>query len=148
MYKDKEKLKEYQRCYQRERQAKRRAVFFKDKECVKCGSKERLELDHINPAEKESHNIWSWSQERCDKELAKCQVLCHDCHLVKTQHDKSQPLYECGTVNQYRRGCRCEACSKIMSIKRQKSPSYHRRLIKRKQQRYEKRNGLKFGTMV
>jgi len=78
-YKDKEKQKEYQR----EWMAKRRAIFFKDKTCAKCGSVNQLELDHIDSSTKISHRIWSWSQERRDKELKKCQVLCQDCHIKK-----------------------------------------------------------------
>ena len=52
--------------------------------CVKCGSKERLELDHINPKEKE----WNPKRSMCSKnlterfwkEINKCQLLCFDCH--------------------------------------------------------------------
>lgn len=52
--------------------------------CVKCGSFEDLELDHINPNTKESHCVWSWSEERRNKELAKCQCLCNSCHRIKS----------------------------------------------------------------
>ncbi len=79
-YKDPEKQREYQRQWI----ANRREDFFSDKWCVECGSIENLELDHINSSTKVSHNIWSWSEERRDVELAKCQVLCHDCHKKKT----------------------------------------------------------------
>jgi hypothetical protein len=43
-----------------------------------------LELDHVDPALKVSHRVWSWARERREAELAKCQVLCHDCHVAKT----------------------------------------------------------------
>ena len=76
--------KEEQREYQRKWIAKRRADFFADKICVRCGNDETLELDHIDPAQKVSHNVWSWSAARRDQEISKCQVLCHDCHLAKT----------------------------------------------------------------
>ena len=57
--------------------------------CVKCGSKERLELDHINPEEKE----WNPKRSMCSKnlterfwkEIDKCQLLCYDCHKEKTK---------------------------------------------------------------
>jgi 5-methylcytosine-specific restriction endonuclease McrA len=52
--------------------------------CRKCGSSDRLEVDHINPADKVSHAVWTWSDERRAAELAKCQVLCKPCHLRKT----------------------------------------------------------------
>ncbi|MEM1416560.1 MAG: HNH endonuclease [Myxococcota bacterium] len=65
--------------------ADRRARFFAGKSCVKCGSVERLELDHIDPAQKVTHSIWSWSQARREAEIAKCQVLCRRCHKRKTR---------------------------------------------------------------
>lgn len=73
-----------QRAYAREWMRKRRAAFFDGKQCVRCGSTERLELDHVDPLQKTTHCVWSWSQKRRDEELAKCQVLCHDCHFAKT----------------------------------------------------------------
>lgn len=75
---------EQKREYQREWMRKRREEFFSDKSCVKCNSIDSLELDHINPATKVSHSIWSWSKARRDEELAKCQVLCENCHKEKS----------------------------------------------------------------
>lgn len=57
--------------------------------CIKCGSKERLELDHINPTEKE----WNPKRSMCSKKLSKnfwneinkCQLLCYNCHKEKTK---------------------------------------------------------------
>jgi hypothetical protein len=82
---DPETFREYMREYQRIWIAARRAAFFAGKVCAKCGNSENLELDHIDPAVKVSAAIWSWSDERRAIELAKCQVLCHDCHLKKTK---------------------------------------------------------------
>jgi hypothetical protein len=109
---------ERRRQYDREWTARRRAAYFEDKSCVKCGSKENLELDHINPAEKEDHRIWNWSEERRNIELAKCQVLCHDCHLEKSilyfkeLYTIDDPtLWKHGTNNTYNKhGCRCSLC--------------------------------------
>lgn len=80
-YKD----KELQKKFQREWIANRRVEFFKDKSCVKCGSKNKMELDHINRLDKVSHRIWSWKEARRIKEIAKCQVLCNMCHKEKTK---------------------------------------------------------------
>ena len=52
--------------------------------CVLCGSNEELQLDHIDPQTKISHRIFTWSEERRLKELAKCRVLCWRCHKKKT----------------------------------------------------------------
>ena len=83
-HKDPEVRKAYQKAYQRQWIAQRRADFFADKICVRCGSSEGLELDHIDPSTKISNNIWSWSQVRREAEIAKCQILCADCHTEKT----------------------------------------------------------------
>lgn len=63
---------EKQRAYVRTWTAKRRAEWLADKACVACGATEQLEVDHIDPAAKSSHRIWSWTKERRDAELAKC----------------------------------------------------------------------------
>lgn len=59
--------------------------FFENGPCIICDSWENLELDHINPKLKISHNIWSWSEEKRQQELKKCQILCEKCHLEKTK---------------------------------------------------------------
>lgn len=102
--KDKQAWLEYQRNWI----ADRRKAFFAGKCCAKCGSTNRLELDHIDPAQKVSHRIWSWSTKRQSEELAKCQVLCFECHLKKTLSESQTA--RCGDASMYRRGCRCEAC--------------------------------------
>lgn len=79
-YKDKVKQREYQRKWK----AKRRAEFFEGKCCEECGGAENLELHHEDRSKKESHKIWSWSKERREAELAKCVVLCRDCHWQET----------------------------------------------------------------
>lgn len=55
--------------------------------CVVCGSVEELEFDHVDPSTKsfsiaKAFSGWSWS--RIQVELDKCQLLCRDCHKVKT----------------------------------------------------------------
>lgn len=85
--------------------------------CVRCGTTKRLELDHIDKAQK-SFNItqfWSISLERYDKELAKCQLLCHDCHVRKSfeQKDwgKGYGPTDHGSSTMYKNySCRCDEC--------------------------------------
>lgn len=105
-YADQDRQREYQRNWVR----KRREDFFLGKTCVRCGSAEQLELDHIDPATKISHYIWSWSSVRREAELLKCQVLCRTCHQVKS--DEYQTVINpCGTVTGYtKRKCRCPWC--------------------------------------
>lgn len=79
-YKDKES----QRAYQREWVAKRRLKWLTENgPCVDCGSWDDLEVDHSDASLKVSHRVWSWSDARRTKELAKCVVRCHDCHAAK-----------------------------------------------------------------
>jgi hypothetical protein len=63
--------KERQRDYQRAWVAGRRAAFFADKACVECGARDDLHLHHRDPAQKVSHAIWSWRDERRLTELEK-----------------------------------------------------------------------------
>lgn len=107
---------EKQKQFQRERVARIRAAWFSDKCCVECGSKTDLELDHIDPAQKLSHRIWSWSVEKRSNELIKCQVLCQDCHLKKTLAARKKA--EHGKDWMYDQGCRCDLCREF---KRQKN---------------------------
>lgn len=109
------KTKELQREYQRLWMKKRRDEFFKDKSCVKCGSKDNLELDHIDQSLKKNkgdHRIWSWKESRRIEEIKKCQVLCRECHIEKTSIDNyGHKPYEHGTKQTYEaRKCRCEQC--------------------------------------
>lgn len=76
---------EAQRRYQREWMARRRREWLDENgPCVDCGSWEELEVDHVDPATKTTHAVWSWSAARREAELAKCVVRCHDCHAAKT----------------------------------------------------------------
>ena len=105
-YKNRDKQREYQKVWIR----KRRELFFRGKQCAKCGDDEFLELDHINPDEKWSHRIWSYSWENIMKEAAKCQVLCTVCHDEKTKEDMGW-IQEHGTVTSYKNYyCRCDLC--------------------------------------
>ena len=119
MYKD----KEAQKAFQKKWVANRRAEFFKDKICISCGTCEKLELDHIIPEEKTSHNIWSWSAARRDAEIAKCQILCKTCHLEKTLKDRAirNPLTH--GLRGYDRMCRCDICkaAKVVKMKEYRS---------------------------
>ena len=104
----KEQHKEYMRVWC----AKNRAAYMAGKSCVQCGSTNSLEVDHVDPEQKVTHRIWSWSLQRRLAELAKCQILCTDCHKVKTRAQR--PVPEHGTVSRYSgiAKCRCDLCRK------------------------------------
>lgn len=103
-YKNKEMQKEYQRVWI----AKRRGDFFNGKVCEKCGNNTNLVIHHKVPEEKESHRIWSWCDEKRNKELEKCIVLCEQCH--NEYHASLKRTQEHG-VTMYNRGCRCNICA-------------------------------------
>lgn len=87
-------------------------------ECVVCGAKEDLQLDHIERSEK-SFNIsqmWSISQEKWEAELAKCQLLCGVCHRAKNTWELGikAAIRTHGTLSAYRY-CKCDLCKKAYS---------------------------------
>lgn len=58
--------------------------------CTECGSVEDLEFDHVDPATKEftiGQGAAGFSEARLQAELAKCQLLCHECHVEKSRRD-------------------------------------------------------------
>jgi len=67
------------------------------KGCQVCGFKPthhcQLDLDHVNPEEKTykgSHRAFDpgWSKDRIKNELAKCVVMCKNCHALRTYEEK------------------------------------------------------------
>ena len=104
---------EQQREYQRQWVADRRREWIEaNGPCVKCGSTENLEVDHIDPVQKSAPvaTIWSWTEARRLAELAKCQVLCRSCHDEKSTEDGYPRTAVHGTRRRYDRGCRCDLC--------------------------------------
>jgi 5-methylcytosine-specific restriction endonuclease McrA len=92
--------------------------------CAKCGTTDALEVDHVNPATKtrQTYTLWFLSPDNPDfiAELAKCQLLCTDCHREKTGQENRVRVH--GTYSMYQRGkCRCEACVAVMSEARKRS---------------------------
>lgn len=109
-YKDPEK----QRAYQLQWIKRRREAWLQDKSCIRCGSLDRLELDHIDPKQKliNPAQLWGMSETNPKRiaELAKCQVLCYDCHKNKSVIDDYARLRH-GTNTMYTHyRCRCQPC--------------------------------------
>lgn len=84
-YKDPERQREYARKWMA---ARRAAWIGANGPCADCGSWENPEVDHVDPATKVTHNVWSWSALRREAELAKCVVRCTDCHKKKSAGEK------------------------------------------------------------
>ena len=81
---NKEKIREQKREYNK----KKRAICLEylGGKCVKCGTTERLEFDHIKRDTKK-YNIAprvTYNFNYLKEELDKCQLLCAPCHLDKT----------------------------------------------------------------
>ena len=109
MYKDKQKQLQYQKTWLKAR----RDAYFKGKFCVICGSSSNLELDHIDRSTKVSHSIWSWTKQRQELELKKCQILCKSCHRQKTNQENRKPITHGNSG--YDKFCRCNVCTKAHS---------------------------------
>ena len=107
--------KEYMRTYMLERYHRRRAeaIIQLGGCCKKCGDKEDLDIDHIDPKTKSFtlSQCGSASEERWQNELKKCQLLCKNCHIKKTLKDKGQlsARENHGTLSSYKY-CRCDLC--------------------------------------
>lgn len=103
--------------YQRQHSEEQRqwALAYLGGKCVRCGSIERLEFDHIIPATKRytiSSKIGRFSKERLLPELRKCQLLCRPCHDKKSRAEFEAPDWHHGTTTGYQRyNCRCRPCS-------------------------------------
>lgn len=110
-----DKVSKYQR-----RNEKRRQLAFNvlGRRCVRCGSTDKLEFDHKNPAKKKNKlsRFWSAPKDEFIKELLKCQVLCAKCHVEKTNEDRKVVPKRHGTPTMYQKeGCRCKKCKLAMS---------------------------------
>lgn len=109
---------EYMNSYMKERYRQRRTLAFSiiGDRCVNCGSKDQLEIDHVEregrPSGKKFSRFWNMSMDKFLEELDKCQPLCHDCHLLKSRDDLGVPH---GGGVSGKRNCRCELCSRKKS---------------------------------
>ena len=96
--------------------------------CVRCGSTDELEFDHINPETKvfavgsDMSRAWATLVE----EALKCQLLCRPCHIAKGREDRPEPEHSYYRYWYY--GCRCPICTKANA---EKGRRYHGRSSRR-----------------
>lgn len=81
--------------------------------CANCGADEDLEFDHVDPETKDftiTERIHGTPTHRLEVELAKCQLLCSECHKEKTYLEDREGYATHGTRSKYSAGCRCGEC--------------------------------------
>ena len=91
-YKNKEDMVRWRKRYRR-RLRQHLFDILTESKCVKCGITDPLvlEFDHLDPSTKVgciSALTPHISSAELDKEIAKCQVLCANCHRIKTAEDQ------------------------------------------------------------
>lgn len=110
---------EYHRSYQEKRRIERLAwaKAYLGGVCVRCGTTEDLQFDHIVPGSRVRtiSTATNWSMKRFKEEVDKCQLLCPVCHHQKSreygEHGGGQNrIDDHGTEAVYAKGCRCEPC--------------------------------------
>lgn len=80
----------HRRRYYRERyqQRKLRLIAAKDKPCADCGGTfppECMDFDHVRGRKLLCiGQSWNLSAERLEREIAKCEVVCANCHRIRT----------------------------------------------------------------
>lgn len=85
--------------------------------CGMCGSTAELEIDHRDPKTKSfdlGKAFAGFSDARLAEELAKCWLLCGDCHRQKTNVEIAVKVgrrirWQHGTLGGYRH-CKCDLC--------------------------------------
>lgn len=123
MSRDKEKYNKYQKEYQLKRYRIRldQAIEKLGGKCVKCGSCDDLQFDHIIPSTKKFviARLWSIAEDKFLNEVAKCQLLCQGCHSIKTIIDTNKTFVKNsgihGTLSSYNY-CKCQECKAAKAL--------------------------------
>lgn len=78
--------------------------------CVKCGTAQQLEFDHIKPETKKMTiaRASSMNERFFWEEVAKCQLLCKRHHVEKTASEIGAVGHGEGKTG--KRGCKCTPC--------------------------------------
>lgn len=102
------------------RQRRAWGIWYLGGHCLKCGTTERLEFDHLDPAIKRTSQFLNWAQAAAKVELRRCQLLCYDCHKAKTDENKDRAYrIKHGTLRYaLLHGCKCQECQIAKSLAR------------------------------
>jgi 5-methylcytosine-specific restriction endonuclease McrA len=78
--------------------------------CVRCGSTDDLEFDHIDPKTKRFTIGGNLSRPWADlvEEARRCQLLCQKCHRAKCAEDYPETPHGIYRYSDF--GCRCDVC--------------------------------------
>lgn len=102
----------YYRTYNKAWKANRRTRLIEmlGGKCVRCGSTDELEFDHIDPSSKRFNICAGLSRAWAElvDEARKTQLLCLPCHVDKGAEDRPEPTH--GRYRYIYWQCRCEVC--------------------------------------
>jgi hypothetical protein len=95
--------------------------------CSSCGSSNDLEFDHLDPVSKEFEISAAirdgYGRDRIAKELAKCQLLCGDCHQAKSSREARAKVTHGKYHAAYHLKCDCVLCLEYKATYNLKRPS-------------------------
>ena len=108
----------YMRKYIKARKQRRKAKLIEmlGGKCVRCGTTEDLEFDHIDPSLKR-FNVCSDLTRAWDllvEEAMKCQLLCKEDHIAKGAEDRPEVPHGLYRYEYYH--CRCDVCKAENSV--------------------------------
>jgi hypothetical protein len=67
----------------------------KSNPCIDCGKvlrPEAMDFDHVHGAKVKSiSSMWSWGREKILDEISKCELVCANCHRVRTRVRRDRP---------------------------------------------------------
>lgn len=91
-YRDTDSYRKYGAKYGRAR--RNRIDALKDHPCLDCGGRfppEAMDFDHIGVDKIRSiSNMGSYSMARVEQEIAKCELICANCHRVRTRRRQDE----------------------------------------------------------